>query len=118
MVDITHNKHFTAYLELPIQNMKKLGDLIDSSLIQQAELFAAMSASARSRLPQNIASHCWVGGYEKNYLVLVTDYPHYAIYIRCHQREILKQIKEEFSGHLPENIKKIRIRVSRILAED
>ena len=97
--------------------MKKLGDLIDGSLIQKAELFAEMNSSIRSRLPKEIASHCWIGGYEKNYIILVTDYPHYAIYIRCHQREILKQLQEEFNGHLPENIKKIRVKVSRILSK-
>ena len=98
--------------------MKKLGDLINPTLMHKVELLEAMSAGARSRLPQEIAAHCWVGGYENDHIVLVTDYPHYAIYIRCHQREILKQLKEEFSNHLPKSIRKVRIRVSRILSEN
>ena len=98
--------------------MKKLGDLISPALDKKAQLLDMMSASARSRLPKEMASHCWVGGYEKDHIILVTDYPHYAIYMRCHQREILKQLKEEFSAYLPTGIRKVRIRVSRILLED
>ncbi len=96
--------------------MKKLGDLINPSLARKAQLLEIMSESARTRLPREIASHCWVGGFEKDHIVLVTDYPHYVTYIRCHQREILKQLKEEFRTHVPENIRKVRIRVSRILS--
>lgn len=98
--------------------MKKFGDLISSTLVRKAELLEAMSASARSRLPKGIASHCWVGGYEKDHIVLVTDYPHYAIYMRCHQREILKQLKEEFDVYLPSGIRKVRIKVARILSKN
>ena len=98
--------------------MKKLGDLINPSLTRKAQLLKMMSESARTRLPREIASHCWVGGFEKDHIVLVTDYPHYAIYIRCHQREILKQLKEEFRTHLPESVRKVRIRISRILSKN
>ena len=98
--------------------MKKLGDLINSTLVHKAELLKAMSASARSRLPKEIAPHCWVGGYEKDHIILLTDYPQYAIYMRCHQREILKQLKEEFKTYLPGSIRKVRIKVSRILSEN
>ena len=96
--------------------MKKLGDLINPSLARKAQLLEIMSESARTRLPREIAPHCWVGGFEKDHIVLVTDYPHYATYIRCHQREILKQLKEEFRTDLPESVRKVRIRVSRILS--
>ena len=98
--------------------MKKLCDLMNPGLARKAELLEAMSISARSRLPQEIASHCWVGGYEKDHIILVTDYPHYAIYMRCHQREILKQLKEEFNAYLPAGVRRVRIRVSRILLKD
>lgn len=98
--------------------MKKLCDLISPNLLDKAELLEAMSVSARSRLPQEIAAHCWVGGYEKDHVVLITDYPHYAIYMRCHQREILKQLKEEFNADLPASIRKVRIRVSKILTKN
>ena len=98
--------------------MKKIGELINPSLVSKAELLEAMSVSARSRLPKEIAAHCWIGGFENNHVVLITDYPHHAIYIRCHQREILKQLKEEFKTYLPESIRKIRIKVSRILSDN
>ena len=92
--------------------MEKLVNLLNPALIQKAELLEAMSASASSRLPAEMAGHLWVGGYEAGYLALYTDLPHYAIYIRAHQREILKQIKEEFKDQLPKNIKMVRIRVT------
>jgi len=116
-----HNEHFTVnlifYKDKQI-DMKKLCDLINPDLLGKAELLAAMSASVHSRLPQEIAAHCWIGGYEKDHIVLITDYPHHAIYMRCHQREILTQLKEEFSTDLPPSIRKVRIKVSRILSKD
>ena len=96
--------------------MKKLGDLITPSLTRKARLLEIMSESARTRLPKEIASHCWVGGFEKDHIVLVTDYPHYVTYLRCHQREILKQLKEEFRTYVPENVRRVRIRISRVLS--
>ena len=94
--------------------MKKISDLLNPQLDKQLRLLDKMTKSARSRLPQAVAAHCWVGGYEKDYLSLVTDHPNYTIYLRCHQREILKQLKEEFPDQLQANIRKVRVRVSRI----
>lgn len=94
--------------------MKKIGDLINPQLSKQVKLLDKMTKSARSRLPKKIAPHCWVSGYEKDYVSLVTDYPGYVVYLRCHQREILKQLKEEFPNFLKSEVRKVRIRVSRI----
>jgi len=95
--------------------MKKAQEFISPTLVHRVAVLEAMNASARSRLPTEIAAHCWVGGYEKNHIVLVTDYPHYALYIRWHQREILKQLREEFAAELPKGIRGVRVKVSRLM---
>ncbi len=82
-------------------------------LLGRIKLLEAMTASARSRLPPDVARHCWVGGFEENAVTLITDDSAYGIHLRWHQKEILKQLREEFSHKTGKRWRKIRVHVSR-----
>lgn len=78
----------------------------------RARLLAEMTASARSRLAPNLARHCWVGGFCERQVTLVTDQPHLAMHLRHHQREIIKQLNEEFSRRLHRSFARIKVKVA------
>lgn len=82
---------------------------MDAKISARVELLREMTASARSRLPSDVAPHCWIGSFDENRLVVVTDDPSWCIHLRCHQKEVLKQLREEFGRHWH----KIQVRVSR-----
>lgn len=71
-----------------------------------------MTASARSRLAPNLAPHCWISGFDGQCVTLVTDNPCLTVHLRHQQREIVKQLNEEFAGRLHQNFTRIRVRVS------
>lgn len=93
--------------------MKPLISTVDDALRQRARLLERMTAAARSRLPQHLAAHCWVGEYDGTRLTLVTDDAAFTTPIYYQQREIVKQLNEEFSAELPRPLKKAVVRVSR-----
>lgn len=72
-----------------------------------------MTVGARSRLPPSIARHCWVGGFDENTVTLITDDSVYGIHLRWHQKEILKQLHEEFARATGGRWRKVRVCVSR-----
>ena len=82
-------------------------------MLKRVKLLEAMTASARSRLPSDIAPHCWVGGFDEHIVVIITDDPAYSIHLRWHQKEILKQLYEEFARQTNKRWRKIHVRVSR-----
>ena len=85
---------------------------IHPALEQRARLLAAMTASARSRLAPQLARHCWVGGFCDQHVTLITDQPHLALHLRHHQREIVKQLNEEFSRRLHRSFTRIKVKVA------
>jgi len=95
--------------------VEKIGSYIPSlhpELHRRARLLAEMTASARSRLAPNLAPHCWISNFDGPCVTLVTDEPCLAIHLRHQQREIIKQLNEEFALRLHQNFTRIRVRVS------
>jgi len=71
-----------------------------------------MTASARSRLAPHLAPHCWISNFDGQCVTLVTDEPCLALHLRHQQREIVKQLNEEFARRLHQSFTRIRVRVS------
>ncbi len=86
---------------------------IHPGLGERARLLAEMTASARSRLSPRLAHHCWISGFGERRVTLVTDQPHLAMHLRHHQREIIKQLNEEFGRRLHQNFTAIKVKVAR-----
>ncbi len=93
--------------------MKKLHSFADKNLLQHAQLLERMTASARSRLPQYLAEHCWVGGYDATSVALITDDAVFTTPINYQQHEILTQLNEEFGAELQRRFRKATVRASR-----
>lgn len=93
--------------------MKRLGSNLDEDLLERARLLERMTASARSRLPRYLADHCWVGAYDAASLTLITDKAAFTTPIHYQQREIIKQLNEEFGTALGCRFRKATVRVSR-----
>ena len=93
--------------------MKKLHAAIDDELLRKAQLLERMTASVRSRLPRNLAEHCWVGGYDSTYLNIITDKAVFRTPIYYQQVEILKQLNEEFGATLKCRFKKVKVQAMR-----
>ena len=97
------------------ENLKKIGSLMTQmhpELGARARLLGEMTASARSRLAPRLARHCWIGGFDARDVTLITDQPHFAMHLRHHQREIIKQLNEEFSRRLHRNFTRIIVKVA------
>lgn len=91
--------------------MHSLKNLINPKLIEKAYFYQQLTLSLRSRLPEPLAKHCWVGGFRGNTLIVVTDSSHWATPIRYQQHELLKQINEEFGPQLHETLIRLKIKV-------
>ena len=92
--------------------MKSLYSSVDKNLLQHAQLLERMTVSVRSRLPQHLAKHCWVGGYDETRITLITDDATFTTPIYYQQHEIVKQLNEEFAADLGCRFKKAIVRVS------
>ena len=86
---------------------------LSSENFQKLKLLQKLTASGRSRLPDDIAIHFWVANFDENTLNIITDDASYVTYLRAHQGEIIKQLNEEFTYETAFHWRRINIRVSR-----
>lgn len=72
----------------------------------------ALTAAIRPLLPAAGAEHCWVVDVRNRTLVVLTDSASWAVSIRYQQRELLKQLNDQFRPELAGRLERIKIRVS------
>ena len=92
--------------------LKRLDSFIDKDLLIHAALLDRMSACAQQHLPPYLAKSCWVVGFGKDLLHLITNQAALAGPIYFQQREILKRMNEEFGDELQVCFRKTRVHVS------
>lgn len=91
--------------------MRPIHSLIDRRYLIKTEFLRSVTASIRSRLSSDVREHCWVGGIEQDYLILVTDMAERASIIRHQQHELLKQVNEEFRPKLIRPVRRLKLKI-------
>ncbi len=85
---------------------------IDSGLLRRLRLLEALTGAIRPLLPGAGAQHCWVVDVRGRTLVVLTDSASWAVSIRYQQRELLKQLNDQFRLELGGTLERVKIRVA------
>jgi hypothetical protein len=92
--------------------IQPLERFIDSRLLKRLRLLEALTCAIRPLLPAAGAEHCWVVDVRERTLVVLTDSANWAVSIRYQQRELLKQVNDQFRLELACALERVKIRVS------
>ena len=93
-------------------SFKCLNECLNNSFLERIAVLEQMTESARLCLPEQLAIHCWVSGYEHGVLKLVSDNPLFATVIYHRQKDLLDRLNKEFGETLGVYFKKASIQVS------
>lgn len=97
--------------------MQKLSSYVSEGIQKKVKMLYGLTLSIRTRLPVELASHCWVASIENRTLVIIIDSPELASLIRFQQREILKQLNQELGLTVKENLHQIKIKIGTVASD-
>jgi hypothetical protein len=92
--------------------IQPLEHFIDSRLLKRLRLLEALTCAIRPLLPAAGAEHCWVVDVREGTLLVLTDSANWAVSVRYQQRELLKQLNDQFHPELASPLQRVKIRVS------